>query len=101
MEVGITPPPKKCSVCEKDLSESQAKWIFTDHEGKKEIFCSDECFFKSNEKDNSPQPSPEPQNNSKGMSTETKIILGVSIIFLILIIGLGAQICKRSRKKTS
>jgi len=64
-----------------------------------------ECFEKGMpSKNNPPQPEPPPksQNNNKGMPTEIKIILGVSAIFLIIIIGvIGVKIYKRSRPKTS
>ena len=98
-------PPEKCSVCGKDTSTHQTSFRSKKSDGKSECYCSLECMREGTPSKNNPQqpnPLPKPQNNNKGMSAETKIILGVVIIFLIFIIGLiGAQVYKRSRPKTS
>jgi len=44
------PATKTCSECGKTILENQEKWTYTNHEGKKEIFCSSECFAKKKKK---------------------------------------------------
>jgi len=101
-----TPSPvKNCLICGEKINQNQTQWTYTNNEIEKKVFCSSECLEKWIGQKNNPQqpnPLPKPQNNNKGMSTETKIILGVVIIFLIFIIGLiGVRVYKRSRPKTS
>jgi hypothetical protein len=101
-----TPPPvKNCLICGEKINQNQAQWTYTNNEIEKKVFCSSECLEKWIGQKNNPQqqnPPPKSQNNNKGMSTETKIILGVVIITFVLIIGLiGVQVYKRSRPKTS
>jgi len=90
-------------VCGKDITTSQELIYSSKGSGeKRKYYCSEECLKKSTPfKNNPPQqePPPKPQNNNKGMSTETKIILGIGITILVFIVGvIGVKIYKRSRK---
>ena len=90
-------------MCGKDITTSQELTYSSKGSGeKRKYYCSEECLKKSIPSKNNPpqqEPPPKPQNNNKGMSTETKIILGIGITILVFIAGvIGVKIYKRSRK---